>query len=185
MFDYDARSNEFLSRGIELGRSFIHPAFWGSRSLDYLWQGVGAYLRQRPDVRYLYGPVSICAALPPEARAWIVQTHQHYFGETAAPARSRNPFVAPGDIACIARETLAPLDVKAGLQELKRQLARIGVSIPTLYRHYVDLCESDGVRFLDFGTDPAFGHCIDGLIRLDLARLKPAKRERYIGANNF
>jgi putative hemolysin len=184
LFAYDERANEFLRQGIELGRSFIHPAFWGSRSLDHLWQGVGAYLRQRPDVRYLYGPVSISAALPPEARAWIVQTHQHYFGEANSPARSRNPFVAPGDIACIARETLAPLDVKAGMQELKKQLARLGASIPTLYRHYVDLCEPDGVRFLGFGTDPAFGHCVDGLIRLDLARLKPAKRERYVGANN-
>jgi putative hemolysin len=179
LFDYDQRAHDFLSKGIELGRSFIHPAFWGSRSLDYLWQGVGAYLRQRSDVRYLYGPVSISAALPPEARAWLVETHRHYFGDS--PARSRNPFVAPADVACIARETLAPLDVKAGMQELKRQLARIGTSVPTLYRHYVDLCEPEGVRFLAFGTDPAFGHCIDGLIRLDLSHLKSSKRERYIG----
>ncbi len=185
LFEYGARADEFLSRGIELGRSFVHPAYWGSRSLDYLWQGIGAYLRQRPDVRYLYGPVSISGALPLEARAWIVQTHQHYFGETDSPARSRNPFVAPADIACIARETLAPLDAKAGLQELKRQLARFGVAIPTLYRHYVDLCESEGVRFLAFGTDPAFGNCIDGLIRLDLRYLKPTKRERYLGGNGF
>jgi len=37
------------------------------------------------------------------------------------------------------------------------------------------------VRFLDFAVDPAFGHCIDGLLRVDLACLKPAKRARYLG----
>jgi hypothetical protein len=45
----------------------------------------------------------------------------------------------------------------------------------------VDLCEPDGVRFLAFGVDPGFGGCVDGLIRLDLTRLKPAKRARYLG----
>ena len=42
-------------------------------------------------------------------------------------------------------------------------------------------CTMDGgVRFLDFGIDPSFGNCVDGLIRVDLACLKPAKRARYI-----
>jgi hypothetical protein len=52
--------------------------------------------------------------------------------------------------------------------------------LAVLYRQYTDLCEPDGVRFLDFGNDPAFGHCVDGLIRLDLARLRPAKRSPYL-----
>jgi hypothetical protein len=47
------------------------------------------------------------------------------------------------------------------------------------------LCEPDGVRFLGFGIDPAFGNCVDGLIRLDLTRLKPAKRERYFGESRI
>ncbi len=32
------------SNGIELGRSFIQPRYWGRRGLDYLWSGIGAYL---------------------------------------------------------------------------------------------------------------------------------------------
>ena len=35
--------------------------------------------------------------------------------------------------------------------------------------------------FLAFGSDPGFGHCVDGLIRLDLRHLKPTKRARYLG----
>ena len=181
LFDYAPAAHDVLANGVELGRSFIQPAFWCSRSLDHLWQGIGAYLRKRPQVRYLLGPVSLSAALPPDARAWSVHCHRHYFGSGESPARSRNPYEVPAEIAASAAAAWAGKDARAGLAELKRRLAAIGCSVPTLYRHYVDLCEPDGVRFFGFGVDPAFGNCIDGLICLDLARLKPAKRERYLG----
>ena len=37
------------------------------------------------------------------------------------------------------------------------------------------------MRFWGFGVDPDFGGCVDGLIRIDLQRLRPAKRARYLG----
>ena len=181
LFDYAPAARAVLDHAVELGRSFIQPAFWCSRSLDYLWQGIGAYLRGRPQLRYLVGPVSLSAALPPEARAWVVHCHQHYFGADREMARSRHPYETPPGIAQQAQGAWTGKDARAGLGELKRRLTQFGCSVPTLYRHYVDLCEPDGVRFFGFGIDPAFGNCIDGLICLDLARLKPAKRERYLG----
>jgi putative hemolysin len=180
LFGYAPAAHELLACGVELGRSFIQPAFWCSRSLEHLWQGIGAYLRQRPDLRYLIGPVSLSAALSPHARAWIVHCHRHYFATEGELARPHRPYEVPDEIAQQAQAAWAGRDVRAGLVELKRRLVQFGCSVPTLYRHYVDLCEPDGVRFLGFGTDPAFGNCIDGLICLDLTRLKPAKRERYL-----
>ena len=38
------------------------------------------------------------------------------------------------------------------------------------------------MQFLAFGSDPAFADCVDGLIRLDLTALKPAKRAGYLNA---
>jgi len=181
LFDYAPAARDMLDNAVELGRSFIQPAFWCSRSLEHLWQGIGAYLRQRPDIRYLLGPVSLSAALPPQVRAWIVHCHQHYFGSQRQLARPRNPYVVSAATAALAAAAWTGKDVRAGLAELKRELARSGCTVPTLYRHYVDLCEPDGVRFLGFGTDPAFGNCVDGLICLDLQRLKSSKRERYLG----
>jgi hypothetical protein len=37
------------------------------------------------------------------------------------------------------------------------------------------------VRFCGFSTDPAFNHCVDGLVLVDIHQLKPKKRARYIG----
>jgi len=182
LFDYAPPAREFIAEGVELGRSFVQPAYWNSRSLDYLWQGIGAYLRHRPDLRYLFGPVSISAALPPAAREWIVHCHRHYFGDGEGLAASRNPLKISPHVEAAAAHAWADKDAKAGLIQLKRQLAQMECAIPTLYKHYVDLCEPEGVRFLAFGTDPAFGHCVDGLIRLDLNFLRAAKRQRYLEA---
>jgi hypothetical protein len=130
----------------------------------------------------LLGPVSLSAALPPLARDWIVHCHRHYFGSAQDLARPRHAYEVGAGVAAAAQTAWSGKDARAGLAELKRQLVALGCAVPTLYRHYVDLCEPAGVRFLGFGSDPAFGNCVDGLICLDLTRLKAAKRERYLGA---
>jgi putative hemolysin len=180
LFDYAPQANQFLTQGVELGRSFVQPAYWNSRSLDYLWQGIGAYLSHRPHLRYMFGPVSISAKLQLAAREWIVHFHQHYFGDTEALGIARNVFQVSAPIAAAASELWKGRDAKTGMILLKQRLAQMDCTIPTLYKHYVDLCEPDGVRFLAFGIDPAFGNCVDGLIRLDLSLMRPGKRDRYL-----
>ncbi len=180
LFDYAPAAQAFLPEAVELGRSFVQPAYWGSRSLDYLWQGIGAYLRRQPALRYLIGPVSLSASLPVEAREWIVHFHRHYFGDTEQLARARNPFVISAAIETAAKAAWSGRSVSEGLVLLRERLAGLDAQLPTLYRQYADLCEPAGVRFLDFGVDPAFGGCVDGLARLDLAQLRPHKRARYV-----
>ncbi len=70
---------DVADHAIELGRSFVQPKYWGSRALDYLWQGIGAYLRAYPSVHYLYGPVSISGSYPKAAKDALVYFFRHYF----------------------------------------------------------------------------------------------------------
>lgn len=180
LFDYAPAANDFLDGAVELGRSFVQPAYWGSRSLDYLWQGIGAYLRCRP-VRHLIGPVSLSAALPLAAREWIVHYHRHYFGDPERLAVARNPFVVSAQVEAEASAAWSGRTQAEALAHLRARLDCMGAQLPVLYKQYADVCEPDGVRFLAFGVDPAFGGCVDGLVRLDLTRLRPAKRSRYLG----
>ncbi|MEP7044623.1 MAG: lysophospholipid acyltransferase family protein [Dokdonella sp.] len=180
LFEYAKDALAFLPETVELGRSFVQPAYWGSRSLDYLWQGIGAYLRARPQIRYLVGPVSLSASIPAEAREWIVHYHRHYFGDSDQLARARNPFVISAAVSEAARAAWSGRSIGEGLSVLKQQLVAMNAQLPTLYRQYADLCEPAGVRFLDFGVDPAFGGCVDGLVRLDLVHLRAGKRARYV-----
>ena len=180
LFQYSPALESRLAQGLELGRSFIVPAYWRSRALDQLWQGIGLYLQRHPDLRYLFGPVSMSVNLPRQAREWIAAAHQHYFGAPGL-AEARQPFKVSPDVLEGVRRELDGLDAASGLGRLRNHLDALGVSLPVLYRQYVDLVEPDGVQFLDFGEDPGFSGCVDGLVMLDLARLKPAKRARYLG----
>ena len=180
LFNYSPALESRLAQGLELGRSFIAPAYWRSRALDQLWQGIGLYLQRYPELRYLFGPVSMSINLPREAREWIAAAHQHYFGAPGLAA-ARQPFVVSGEVLERVRADLAGLEPAEGLGKLKHHLDALGVSMPVLYRQYVDLVEPKGVQFLDFGEDPGFSGCVDGLVMLDLANLKPAKRARYLG----
>ena len=179
LFNYAPAADEFLQGAIELGRSFVQPVYWGSRSLDYLWQGIGAYLRSRP-ARHLIGPVSLSATLPLAAREWIVHYHRHYFGDSDRLAAARNPFVVSKQVEAEASMAWRGRKQAQALAHLRATLGGMGTQLPVLYKQYADLCEPDGVRFLAFGVDPAFGGCVDGLVKLDLERLRAAKRSRYL-----
>ncbi len=179
LFAYSPALESRLVQGMELGRSFVAPAYWRSRALDQLWQGIGLYLQRHPELRYLFGPVSMSVRLPREAREWIVAAHQHYFGAPGLAA-ARQPFVVSREVVEGVQRSLRGLDARAGLGKLRHHLDALGVSLPVLYRQYVDLVEPAGVQFLGFGEDPGFSGCVDGLVMLDLANLKPAKRARYL-----
>lgn len=178
LFQYGCAALPRLAEGMELGRSFVAPKYWGSRSLDYLWLGIGAYLRRHPQIRYLFGPVSISAALPIAAREQLVGYYSRYFGTEAAPVAANRPFrylAAPPNF--------GELDADASFRVLKANLDALGARVPTLYKQYTELCEPGGARFLAFGVDPEFNNAIDGLIEVDLARIRPKKRERYLGTH--
>ncbi len=166
-----------LAEGMELGRSFVAPEYWGSRSIDYLWQGIGAYLRRHPGVRYLYGAVSVSAALPLAAREQIVAYYARYHGNGDGQAVSRHPFRYLD-----APPSFGELDADTAFRVLKANLDSLGAAIPMLYKQYTELCEPGGARFLAFGVDPAFSDSIDGLIEVDLRRIRPRKRARYLEA---
>jgi putative hemolysin len=175
LFHYADEALPRIAQGLELGRSFVVPEYWGSRSLDYLWQGIGAYLRRHPQVRWLFGAVSISAALPREAREQLVAYYSRYYGDGGGAAASLRPFryvATPPDF--------GDLDADTAFGVLRANLAAHGATVPVLYKQYTELCEPGGARFLAFGVDPDFSDSIDGLIEVDLARVAPKKRQRYL-----
>lgn len=176
LFNYPCEVMARLAEGMELGRSFVTPKYWGSRSLDYLWIGIGAYLKQYPDVRYLFGPVSMSAAIPIAAREQMVAYYQKFYGDEKNNVIANHPFRYLANA-----PQFIDLDAEASFKCLKANLDALGARVPTLYKQYTELCEPGGARFLSFGVDPDFNNSVDGLIEVDLHRIKPKKRERYLG----
>lgn len=181
LFHYDDKMDDILEHGIELGRSFIQPRYWGRRGLDYLWSGIGAYLARYPQYRYLFGPVSISGGLPPAARDLLVAFYRLWFPASHPLAVSRQPY--PDSLPDVLAQFGAE-DYTDDLTKLKSLLGNLGCGIPPLYKQYSELCEPGGVQFIDFGSDPAFNNCIDGLVLVDLCYLKRNRYERYIKAHD-
>lgn len=179
LFQFDRDRFPYLDQGLELGRSFVQQRYWGKRSLDYLWYGIGAFLRRNPQYRYLFGPVSISNAMPQMAKELLIYFYKLYFSDAAGHPCSRTPFRFSLPVTDLAHSFRGD-NYQQDLIHLKSLLAAMGTSIPTLYKQYTELCEPGGVLFLDFNVDRDFGNCVDGLVVVDTHRLKPAKRKRYI-----
>ncbi|HOT96063.1 MAG TPA: GNAT family N-acyltransferase [bacterium] len=183
LFKYSPAALPILNEALELGRSFVQVKYWKSNALDYLWQGIGAYLAHHPEIRYLIGPVSISNTYTERAKELLVYFYQTWFPGDPALA----PHVSPFRISLHNQAELALLfphiEYREELRKLKEALKMLGFSIPVLYKQYSELCEEGGVAFIDFGVDKDFADCIDGLILVRIDLLRPNKRERYITIN--
>ncbi len=180
LFDFNPDIMPFLDQGLELGRSFVQPHYWGRRSLDYLWQGIGAYLAVNSDVRYLFGPVSLSNRLSRSARDHLVHFYSTHFYDEQDLVRPRMAHLIEPSSVDLLRQIMPGRDFDAEQAVLKERLAVMGLKIPTLYKQYADVCLAGGVRFCGFNIDPHFNHCTDGFVMVDTALLKPKKRARYI-----
>lgn len=179
LFTLDQNKCRFLEGGLELGRSFVQQKYWGKRSLDYLWYGIGAFLNKNPQYRYLFGPVSISNTMPQMAKELLVYFYKLYFSGDKSTSYSRNPFIFSQPYSTLERE-FSGNDYRADFKKLKSLLSNFDAAVPPLYRQYTELCKPGGVVFLDFNVDPAFNNCIDGLVIVDTHKLKEQKRKRYM-----
>lgn len=180
LFDFKESLNELLPDAIELGRSFVQPRYWGKRSLDYLWFGIGAYLRQHPEIKYLFGPVSLSTAYSPQSQNIIIAFYQQQFGTDEKMAVAKTPYLISDESTLIAEQEFSG-DYKHSYRGMNKKLKKLGVKVPTLYKQYSEICEDKGCQFLAFNIDADFNYCIDSLILVDLNKLKANKRARYIG----
>ena len=151
------------------------------RSLDYLWQGIGAYLAAHQQVQYLFGPVSLSSSFPKSARDMVAHFYTTHFPDQDRLAAAMNPYVIDPAAKALLQKRMPGYEFAADRDWLREQLGSMGLKIPILFKHYADVCMPGGVRFCGFNVDLAFNNCVDGLVMIDLCYLKPKKRTRYIG----
>lgn len=183
LFDYQHNAAEdIFAKGVELGRSFVQPKYWGKHSLDYLWQGVGKYLAKYPELRYLFGPVSLSDDLPKAAKDELINFYRSHFADQRGWAKAKMPYRSEGLVSVAGGKDLAAAQsYRDAFVDLKARLGEMDCTVPTLYKQYSELCEPGGVSFADFNVDPDFADCIDGLVLVDIEKMKPARRKRYLG----
>jgi putative hemolysin len=179
LFDVDPRFHARLGPALELGRSFVAPAYQRSYApLMLLWKGIGALVLARPRYRQLFGALTISAAYNPVSRGLMLD----FLGRHSAEAswrelvRARRP-VAQAKLARSSQDDPDPsLDVEALAAAVERS-EEGRRRLPVLIRQYIRL----GARVFDFSVDPDFGGAIDAFVLLDLERAPREMLDRYLG----
>lgn len=182
LFDFHHNSEELLANSLELGRSFVQPKYWGKRSLDYLWFGIGAYLRKHPELEYMFGPVSISQAYSDRAKDLLVYFYSEFFPSPENLACAPNEYkLTTADRQLLDAEFCGLDDYKSRFRKLRELMDKLGEPVPTLFKQYTELCESGGAGFAAFNIDHDFSDCIDGLLLIKLDKIRENKQKRYIG----
>lgn len=181
----DRFRREFLPYTIELGRSFVHPQYQGTRggsrkgvfALDNLWDGLGALLLMNPDMRYFFGKVTMYGDYNREARDILIYFLRKYFPDTENLVEPIHPIELDID-----NEKMASLFTGADYAEdykiLSREIRALNENVPPLINSYMSLSPTMRV----FGTvcNPDFGDVEETGILITIEDIYPKKSERHI-----
>ena len=177
LFEFETSFLDHLNPSLELGRSFVAPAYQKSLSaLLALWKGIATYVSRNPKYHRLFGPVSISQDYTPLSQDIIVKfLRENRWNKELGPlVRPLNPF--PGS------PEISPL-----LENIDQVSARVseseadGKGIPVLLKQYLKL----NATLLEFNLDPDFSDCLDALILVDLHDAPPAVLSRYMGKDAY
>ena len=187
LFEFSKKFVEdYIPFTIELGRSFVQPKYQpaldnrkGIFSLDNLWDGLGAVVLLNPDVKYLFGKVTMYPHYNREARDLLLLFMNHYFPD-------KENLVWPKEELKLGYETtilnepnpFEGLDYKEGYKELNSRIRACGENIPPLINTYMNLSPT----MVTFGTalNDEFGEVEETGIMIRLADVYESKKHRHM-----
>ncbi len=165
------------TNALELGRAFVTKPYQRDYApLMLLWKGIARFVRQRPGVRRLFGPVSVSLEYSP----YSLNTLAHYLrlhhldrqlaGMVSGrkPLRYRKDKRAPGSL------NLRDMHFN-GLCNLVKDVEG-GRTVPILFKHYLKL----GGKIGAFHVDTIF-KTLDVFLCIDLAFSPYTMLQRYMG----
>jgi len=181
-------SDEFISGylpyTIELGRSWVQPEFQPSATnrkglftLDNLWDGLGALIVLNPNVKYLFGKVTMYKSYDKQARDILLTFMDYFFPDSDNLV---TPIISVGmtnDITTFLEE-IKELDYKAAHKLLGLYLKDRNERIPPLINSYMNL----SATMKTFGTadNPDFGDVEETGILVTIKDMHEEKTKRHI-----
>ena len=176
--------NEVLPYTVELGRAFVALEYQSTRmgskslfALDNLWDGLGALTVVIPDVKYLFGKVTMYPSYLTKARDMIL----YFLGKHFPDKEKLVMPVTPLDIETDAEE-LKALFCKDNFKEdyriLKQEVHKFGLAIPPMVNAYMGL--SPTMKIFGTAVNHEFGDVEETGLLIAVDELQDDKRMRYI-----
>ena len=176
--------NNYLPYTLELGRSFVQPQYQPSSenrkglfSLDNLWDGLGAITVDNPDVKYLFGKVTMYTHYNAIARDMILFFMNYYFPDNENLVRPHVPLAYKTDTGSF-EALFKGLNYKEGHRVLNQKVRGLGENIPPLVNSYMNL--SSTMKTFGTSLNEHFGGVEETGIMVTIGDIYPSKKERHI-----
>ena len=185
MFHFSERFiKDFLPYTIELGRSWVTLEYQSTRAgakalfaLDNLWDGLGALTVIKPNVRYLFGKMTMYPSYDRQARDMILYFLQKHFGDPDKLIIPMKPLVIEADPNALAK-VFSEDDFKADYRILNHEVRQRGYNIPPLVNAYMGL--SPTMRMFGTAINYGFGDVEETGILIAVDEILDEKRVRHI-----
>ncbi len=186
MFKFsDKFLKELLPNTLELGRSFVRLEYQSSKAgakalyaLDNLWDGLGALTVVYPQVKYLFGKVTMYPSYIKECRNMILYFLNKHFPDPENLVSPIEPLPAGID-----EEEMARLFVGNSFKEdykiLNKAIRDHGINIPPLVNAYMSL--SPSMRMFGTAINTEFGDVEETGIFFAISDIFEEKKDRHIG----
>lgn len=171
---------QYLPYTIELGRSFVQPQYQAGGkalfALDNLWDGLGALVLRNPDIKYLFGKVTMYGDYNTSARNMLIYFLRKYFPDKENLMHSRFPISI--DIDNEAMEHLfVGQDYSEDYKILSKNIRNFEENIPPLINAYMNL--SPTMKVFDTALNPDFGNVEETGILITISDVYKVKMERH------
>lgn len=181
LFRYSERFiQEYLPYSIEFGRAFVQPVYQTREmgvkalfALDNIWDGIGALVHNNPQLRWMFGKVTIYPTYNATARELIYAYLNRYH-------RGDSDLMAP-----YIQEPLLPIetpfegdDAQANFHILQHAVREQGTVIPPMFTAYLNI--TNELQFFGNAINDELANVYESGIMVDLTHVYPEKKERYI-----
>ena len=182
----DEFKNDYIPHMIELGRSFVQPAYQSSNrdkkslfALDNLWDGLGALYVDNPEHMYFFGKVTMYLDYQREARDLILAYMNKHFKDKKQLLYPYHPLEIETPQEKI-NEILHSADPQEDMKLLSQAVRARGEVIPPLINAYINLSPT----LKCFGTvlNDHFGDVEETAILVTMNDMYEAKTERHINS---
>ncbi len=175
---------EYWPYTIELGRSFVQPAYQPSNdarrgmfALDNIWNGLGAIIIQNPDVLYFFGKITMYTQFNPYARDLILSFLGKFFPDPDKLVRPLDPLPLRHD-AAVLEACFNAATYEENYKILVQEVRRHNENIPPLVNAYMNL--SSTMKTFGTANNPHFGNVEETGILVTIADIYPSKKERHL-----
>lgn len=187
MFDFSDRFiKEYLPYTLELGRSFVSTDYQASGfsqralfALDNLWDGLGALTVIYPEIKYLFGKVTMYPSFGSRERDLILCFLKKHFPDPDHLVYPKHPLVSEADTDEV-KAILTEDDFREDYKILNANIRRSGKNIPPLVNAYMSL--SPTMRMFGTAINDQFGDVEESGILLTISDIFEEKKRRHIGS---